>query len=374
MKKVFIITGGAFFDFTTKEYHIGGIQTYIRRLVKVLLDIGYTPYILNTGFKDETGYLDNGAMYVQVSAKKGDMKSLVRKAESIGNIENDLLLFSTSTEIVKSNFKRVLGIQHGIYWDTDNIRGIRLKNFLTLSILRTAQMLQQIKWHRIVGTLVCVDANYVNWLRACSGDFGLKYTYIPNCAAKPKKGRITPLDNNIRILYARRFVKQRGIDLLMAALPPVLDKYPNASLTIAGQGAGLANLHATFDKYNDRVDFTQYDAMESVDFHLSYDIAIVPSLFSEGTSLSLLEAMSAGCACVATDIGGLSNVIINGHNGILIRPIAEDLREAVTYLINNKERRLYLAKNAKQTIKDSFSLEIWRKRWKDFLLKYYPPN
>ncbi len=374
MKKVYIITGGAFYNFQTKEYHIGGIQTYIRRLVNVLLATNYFPFILNTGDYDQSEVLDNGATYLQVAALKVDMKALVRKAEKDGNIDKDLLLFSTSTEIVKSRFKYVLGIQHGIYWDTDVIRGIKPKSLLLMAILRGAQMMQQIKWHRMIGTLVCVDANYVNWMRATAGDFCLKYVYIPNCADNPTQERIDFRDNKIRILYARRFVKQRGIDLLMEALPPVLNKYPNVLLTIAGQGNGLTQLHTTFDAYGERVTYTQYDAMKSVDFHLSYDIAMVPSLYSEGTSLSLLEAMSAGCACIATDIGGLSNVVINKHNGLLIRPIAEDLRKAVANLIDNEEQRTYLAKNAIQTIRDSFSSEMWAERWTQFLSDYYPAD
>lgn len=374
MKKVYIITGGAFYYFQTQKYHIGGIQTYIRRLVNVLIAANYLPFILNTGDNDQSGVLDNGATYLQVAAKKGDMKALVRKAEEEGNIDKDLLLFSTSSEIVKSRFKHVLGIQHGIYWDTDVIRGIKPKSLLPMAILRGAQMMQQINWHRMVGTLVCVDANYVNWMRATAGNFGLKYVYIPNCADKPTKERTDFRDNKIRILYARRFVKLRGIDLLMEALPPILDKYSNVLLTIAGQGKGLTQLHTTFDKYGERVTFTQYDAMESVGFHLSYDIAMVPSLYSEGTSLSLLEAMSAGCACVATDVGGLSNVIINRHNGILIRPIAEDLQKAVTFLIEREDQRKHLAKNAIETIRDSFSSDLWAERWTHFLSEYYPAD
>ena len=374
MKKVYIITGSIFYDFQTKEYHIGGIQTYIRKLVMVLIAAKYLPFILNTGDSDQSGILDNGATYLQVAAKKGDMKALVRKAEEKGDIDEDLLLFSTSNEIVKSHFKHVLGIQHGIYWDTDVIRGINLKSLLSMAILRGAQMILQINWHRMVGTLVCVDVNYVNWMRATAGNFGLKYVYIPNCADKPTKEKTEFGDSKIRILYARRFVKQRGIDLLMKALPPILDRFPNVLLTIAGQGEGLTQLHAAFDKYGERVTFTQYDAMKSVDFHLSYDIAMVPSLYSEGTSLSLLEAMSAGCACIATDIGGLSNVIINRHNGILIRPIADDLQKAVAYLIEREDQRKYLAENAIVTIRDSFSSDLWTERWTHFLSEYYPAD
>lgn len=374
MRNVFIIVGGPFYYTNTKRYHIGGIQTYVRRLINLFSHSGYYTYVINDGEKDDSVSLGNGVIYIQVSAKTGDIKALVRKAEVLGDLDNDILLFSTSTEVVKSNFKHKIGIQHGIYWDTNTIRGFMPSNYLTLSILRSAQMVQQIRRHRMVGTLICVDVNYVNWLRACGGIFDLKYVYIPNCAAKPTKDRIISSDNNLKLLYARRFVKPRGIELLMEALPPVLDMYPNVTLTIAGQGMGQSSLQETFKRFGNRVIFTQYDALESVDFHLSYDIAMVPSLYSEGTSLSLLEAMSAGCACVATDVGGLSNIIIDRHNGILIRPKAEDLRDAVSYLIENKEQRLCLAKTAKQTIDDSFGIGIWTQRWENFLLKFYPPD
>ena len=101
---------------------------------------------------------------------------------------------------------------------------------------------------------------------------------------------------------------------------------------------------------------------------------MVPSPYSEGTSLSLLEAMSAGCACIATDIGGLSNVIINRHNGILIRPIAEDLQKAVTFLIEREDQRKHLAENAIETIRDSFSSDLWAERWTNFLSEYDPAD
>ena len=374
MNKVFIITQGPFYYTKTGEYHIGGIQTYIRRLIDIFVEVGYRTYVINDGIETLTVQLENNATYVQVPVEKDRVRALVKRAEQLGDIQNDLLLFSTSTEIMPSRFKHVLGIQHGIYWDSSVVRGVNLKNYISMAVLRSLQTVQQIKWHRTVGTLVCVDANYVNWLRACAGDFNLDYVYIPNFAEVPRNKKKNSSGSNINILFARRFVKQRGIELLIDALPTILDKYPHTTLTIAGQGEGLSKLHATFDNYGERVCFTQYDANDSVDFHLNYDIALVPSLYSEGTSLSLLEAMSAGCACIATDVGGLSNIIINGHNGILIRPRSSDLVKALSKVIDNKDERLYLANNAMQTVKDSFSIEVWKNRWIDFINSYYPAN
>ncbi|MGR4357642.1 glycosyltransferase [Escherichia coli] len=71
-------------------------------------------------------------------------------------------------------------------------------------------------------------------------------------------------------------------------------------------------------EYPNSVYQTSYKSEDSIHFHQQYDIAIVPSIGSEGTSLSLLEAMSAKCLVIATDIGGMTNIILDGFNGRMI--------------------------------------------------------
>lgn len=73
------------------------------------------------------------------------------------------------------------------------------------------------------------------------------------------------------------------------------------------------------------------------------DIVLVPTCYSEGTSLSCLEAMASGCAVIATNVGGLPELIINRFNGLLIAPEAEALAEALTQLIEQPELRQDIA-------------------------------
>ena len=57
--------------------------------------------------------------------------------------------------------------------------------------------------------------------------------------------------------------------------------------------------------------------------------------------------MACGCAVVATNVGGLCNLVINNFNGLLVNPNPEEISDAITKLVDNKELRLKLINNAK---------------------------
>ncbi|MDF7725383.1 glycosyltransferase family 4 protein, partial [Enterobacter hormaechei subsp. steigerwaltii] len=118
----------------------------------------------------------------------------------------------------------------------------------------------------------------------------------------------------------------------------------------------------------DNVYFSTFRPEDSLDFHKNKDIAIVCSIGSEGTSLSLLEGMAAGCAVVSTNVGGLTNIVIDQHNGLLCEPNADSLYGALISLIDDEIKRKKLALNAYNTVIDSFNITKWRREWSDMLL------
>ena len=113
---------------------------------------------------------------------------------------------------------------------------------------------------------------------------------------------------------------------------------------------------------------TKYEAKDSVGFHSKYDIAVVPTICSEGTSLSLLEAMSAGCFPIATHVGGMTNIILDHYNGLLCYPdedsVFKALYEAVTM---KKESFIRIATNAYRSSVEAFSVGSWSDRWSCFI-------
>ena len=108
---------------------------------------------------------------------------------------------------------------------------------------------------------------------------------------------------------------------------------------------------------------------EMVEVYQNTDISVIPTLFSEGTSLSCLEAMACGNAVIATNVGGLPNLILNNFNGKLINPESKSLFNALIELIDDKSLRQVLSQNA-VSVSKTFAKENWDKEWREILKRY----
>lgn len=73
--------------------------------------------------------------------------------------------------------------------------------------------------------------------------------------------------------------------------------------------------------------------------------------------------MAAGCAVICTNVGGMTNIIIDGYNGLMINPDEDSLYKALDRLIEDKLLRGRLQAKAYETIKEAFSLNIWKSKW-----------
>jgi glycosyltransferase involved in cell wall biosynthesis len=85
-------------------------------------------------------------------------------------------------------------------------------------------------------------------------------------------------------------------------------------------------------------------------------VTIVCSRY-ENFPLSLLEALSAGCPTVATSVGGMKEIVVNGYNGLLAEPEPESIAEKLLELIEDPIKMPLLSKNAIDC-KKRFSPEV----------------
>lgn len=87
-----------------------------------------------------------------------------------------------------------------------------------------------------------------------------------------------------------------------------------------------------------------------------FDIFLLTSL-SEGTSISLLEAMSSGVTPIVTDIGGNTSIVDNELNGIKIKPGDVDrLSDSIIGLLTNDDLRYRLGRNAINKVREKYSM------------------
>ena len=358
-----------FYDEEGKQFLIGGVQTYIQRLVALGASLGLDPVVFQparVSFQRKEGKgLVVGLPIPKVSSKD---KMRFLYAEVLRRVQDrDLIVFASDHISVKTARKRVISIQHGILWDLPTSplrRWTRLVPELRAWREHIPRVIKGLRNFSNCANVVCVDYNFLNWYRATrGGQHGWNAWVIPNFCCPAPEGRIRRANATVtRVLFARRFELYRGTRLMADSITQVLSNRNDFQFTFAGDGPDLAYLAQRFQDRS-QIQFIRYLPDQSVEIHLEHDIAVTPSLGSEGTTLSLAEAMGAGCAVIATPVGGITNMILDGFNGLLVRPRPEELASAFLRLADDPTLRRKLGENAHRTAKECFDLELWNERW-----------
>ena len=340
---------------------IGGVETYLSDLSLILKNEGYKTIVYQTS--DENRIINYHGVTVK-KIKCNNSKKLISYMQNKeeADIKNDILIFSTDYLISKNKFKKSIAIQHGIAWDiTDDNKVSTFKNCLSI-IGNTIRTMKKYYKYKKCNNLVCVDYNFINWYRTQLKHIDFNYYIIPNYAKILETERKSN-KRDISIVFARRLVTYRGTKLFTNAIKKVLkNSSKKINVTIAGTGPDEKWMKKELEGYKNII-FTQYESKNSIEFHSNYDIAVVPTKGSEGTSLSLLEAMSARCAVIGTNVGGITNIIINNYNGLIINPNEEELVSALNRLIEDDDLRESISRKALDTIKKSFSYDNWKSNW-----------
>lgn len=165
--------------------------------------------------------------------------------------------------------------------------------------------------------------------------------------------------------------EQKGFDLLLNAFASIAAKYPSWSLAILGldsrtdRKTNAQNLlleQANALGISERIHFPGHVGNVS-DWYQRADLFVLSSRY-EGFPNVLLEAMSAGCACVSFDCDtGPREIIEHGANGFLVE--AENvtqLSEIMDYVMGDDEKRVHIGAMAKM-VTNEYSEEAIFQRW-----------
>jgi glycosyltransferase involved in cell wall biosynthesis len=146
------------------------------------------------------------------------------------------------------------------------------------------------------------------------------------------------------ILTVARLVWFKGLDTLIDAFPMVLKKHQAAKLIIVGDGELRADLEAQANRLgiSDCVLFTG-ERDDVPDLLSAADLFVLPSV-SEGLPISILEAMASKLPIVATNVGGIPELVIDGETGRLVNSgDVEGLSQALLSVLNAPFQRLFPA-------------------------------
>jgi glycosyltransferase involved in cell wall biosynthesis len=165
---------------------------------------------------------------------------------------------------------------------------------------------------------------------------------------KEKRGELGIPDDAFVIGTVGRLVPIKGHQYLISALPGIIKKFPRTVLLLVGDGHLKPKLEEQAKSLNirDYIIFCgwRHDIPEVITL---FDILVFPSL-NEGMGRVLIEGMALGKPIIASDVGGIKNLIKKGINGILVPPADEKaLEEALLHLMENSSLADKLGKEGK---------------------------
>jgi glycogen synthase len=193
-------------------------------------------------------------------------------------------------------------------------------------------------------------------------DLADRIVVIPN--AVTLGGAPAPVPDAPELLALGRLVHQKGFDLLLRAMPALMEQVPDVRLTIAGDGVELDDLVALASQLgvSDHVSFLGQVDRTEVTVLLERARAVVAPSRHEGMPLVALEAAERGRCLVGTDVGGINEVVVEGETGLLVDLAAIDedpqrLTDALVRVLVEPGLAERLGEAARHRVSEGYTIE-----------------
>jgi len=163
------------------------------------------------------------------------------------------------------------------------------------------------------------------------------------------------------LVGAGRLVADKGFDIALRALALVRAEHPGVVLRLAGDGPARPDLEALADELGvaDAVELLGWVAPDRLPEVLAgASVVVLPSRWDEAFGLVALQAMQVGRPVVAAAVGGLPEVVDDGHTGLLVpKEDPEGLATAVLSLLDDPGAARRLGVAGRQRARDRFGFD-----------------
>jgi glycosyltransferase involved in cell wall biosynthesis len=170
----------------------------------------------------------------------------------------------------------------------------------------------------------------------------------------------------LKILCISRLTRRKGINYLIEAIGKMVEKYPNLSLQIVGEGDAKEELEKQAQGANlsPKIEFMGGIAHEKTpEIYNSADVFVLPSL-NEGMSNTMLEALASGLPIITTDTGGSKELVQDGENGFIVK-----MKDSAD--IAEKIEKLMVAPELAQIMGEASRRRALEMSWTNVAKSYY---
>lgn len=176
----------------------------------------------------------------------------------------------------------------------------------------------------------------------------------------------SPYQDRLRVIYAGRLVKEKGVHTVLEALAILKRDYPNSpriDLTVLGTGAAEYQIkleHLALDLgISESIDFHGWIPREEIPSFLGkFNVLVLPTIHPEPLARVIHEAMAVGLVVVATPTGGTPELVHNDKTGVLFSPEnPQSLAECFLRLSGDPHLCNQLVNNARDLVKKELTLQ-----------------
>lgn len=343
---------------------VGGTQRYVHQLGGLLKRLGFSVIFLTKAIKEVTFDFDEIGLVKTLTAPMGSKGNFIfsHKVYNFSKRVNaNFVCYSDLQLAFWKCYKNNIALQHGIDWDGPHKKIKRSLN--NIIYLKAADKISKI---------ICVDTNYINWARLYDRhyfEFPEKYVYIPNFAQCDNfKYKYIEWKKNdpIVLLYPRRMVKHRGFDMFISMCEKIHSLGYNIRPILAIEKDAHEKALNIVQNCKCKYDIIHPEMCEMPKIYSQAFLTYVPTMWSEGTSLSAIESICSGCPALVTDVGGLGNIIIPNFNGDILPYSVEEFVYKTVNLIEHPEIRNRWSQNC-QYLRDALDVKRWNEKLKNII-------
>jgi glycosyltransferase involved in cell wall biosynthesis len=178
------------------------------------------------------------------------------------------------------------------------------------------------------------------------------------------------------ILFVGRLAEKKGVRYLIEAMPEVLEQVPDATLVIVGDGPLRQDLEQRVSNLgiSASVRFTGAKSPEDLpQFYSAADLLVAPSIVADGGDteafgLVIAEAMACGCPVIASDVGGIGDLIKHEMTGLLVQQRdSSELAVAVCRVLADDVLRQRMRRMGGAHVKRNFAQTVITERYETAL-------
>ncbi len=221
---------------------------------------------------------------------------------------------------------------------------------------------------RVIAVSDAISRSLRRWFGVSRERIEVVYNGVDTRRFRPDPERGTAIrkalglgEDEVMVLFLSHVTRQKGLHVLLRALPRIRETWPLVRVVVAGVGDYLADGQALAQRLgvSSHVVFVGEVPHERAPEYLAAcDVFVLPTLRQEGLPFALLEAMASEKPVLVSRIGGVTSVVRDGVNGLLVRAgDPEALAEGLSRLLADRELARRLARSARDTVLRAFSAE-----------------